>query len=80
MATEKEMLDALDKIDAVIAKPGMKPLAAPSAKSLCDEYKKIRAWLEIVLPFIEKIPVYGSKIAGAIRFLMTLADTACPVV
>ena len=79
MATEKDMLKALDKIDSVLAASRTRSKALPSAKSLCDQYKKIRTYLELVLPFIEKIPVYGSKIATAIRFLMTLADAACPI-
>lgn len=81
MATEKEMLAALDQIEGIVAESSMKALAIPTAQSLCVQYGKIRKYLEIALPLFEKfIPIYGSKIAGAIRFLMTIADTVCPAV
>lgn len=77
MATDKEMLDALDRIEGIVSEPGERALALPTAKSLCDQYLKIKKSLLIALPLIDRIPVYGSKIAGAIRFLMAIADTVC---
>lgn len=81
MATEKEMQAALDQIEGIVAASSAEAFAMPTAQSLCAQYEKIKKHLEIALPLIEKfIPIYGSKIAGAIRFLMTIADTVCPAV
>jgi hypothetical protein len=44
---------------------------------LCKKYKKIRPKIIAILPFIEKIPIYGKKIADLIRMLIKLADEAC---
>lgn len=46
---------------------------------LCKGYKAIKPLLSTALPLIERIPVYGPKIALAVRFLMRLADVVCPV-
>jgi len=80
MATDIEMLKALDKIESIVEKQGMDKLAVPTAKALCADYGKIKKYLEISLPLIDKIPVYGKKIAGAIRLLMTIADAICPAI
>jgi len=45
---------------------------------LCGTYRKVRPILKIAVPIIRKIPPIGGKIADAVEFLMTLADSFCP--
>ncbi len=45
----------------------------------CATYKTYRSILLTALPIIGHIPIYGSKIAAAISFLMNLADGVCQV-
>ncbi|HVF51682.1 MAG TPA: hypothetical protein VNA19_16475 [Pyrinomonadaceae bacterium] len=51
----------------------------PDIGQLCEQYNRLKPTLEIVVRIVERIPVYGSKAAQAIRFLMGLADMACPI-
>ncbi len=81
---EKSALQALEKIErAVLKHEAGKSRAATAAAtdiaSACKVYKQIQPWLTTALPLIEKIPVYGKKIAVAIRTLMQIADIACAV-
>jgi hypothetical protein len=78
MATDAQALEAFDALERELT-PREKGLESIDLKGLCDKYKSAKKYLEIVLPFIERIPVYGSKIGIAIRFLMKMADMACPV-
>lgn len=72
MATKDytEPLRALDKIEKTVA--GQK-----AGTDVCATYAKIKPLLEAALPLIAAIPVYGPKIAAAIKFLMALADKVC---
>lgn len=80
MSTEADALKALASIEKKLAtsvqKKGAKGL---DLGAICKQYKAIKPLLETALPLIEKIPVYGAKIAAAIRFLMKIADVACPI-
>ena len=78
MATEREMLAALDKIENTVLAPREAAIAVPDMASLCGTYRTIRPLLETALPLVKQIPVVGAKIANAISFLMTLADLAYP--
>lgn len=49
----------------------------PSKADLCAKYNKIKPFLETILPVIEKIPMFGKAVAGAIRLLMMIADSLC---
>ncbi len=51
--------------------------AAMDIAAACKVYNQIKPWLTTALPLIEKIPMYGKKIAVAIRTLMQIADVAC---
>jgi hypothetical protein len=73
-AVVKEGLDALNEIEKIASEPAPEDL-----KGICEKYKKIKPFLEKALIFVAMIPVYGSKIAAAIRFLMGVADTACTI-
>ena len=74
MATNNhaEALKALDKIETILTGP-----KALAAEDLCKTYAKIKPLLETALTLIGLIPVYGAKIAVAIKFLMSLADKMC---
>ena len=45
----------------------------------CNTYKTYRPILQTALPFVAKIPIYGSKIAAALTFLLSLADSVCNI-
>ena len=77
MATEQEMLTALDKAAAAVASPG---LTHSDASELCEKYKEIKKWILIFLPWITKIPGVGPKIVAILEFLMMLADKVCPAI
>lgn len=76
---EKDALQALGKIERAVAKheSGKLGAAAADLAAACKVYNQIKPWLTTALPLIERIPVYGKKIASAIRTLMQIADIAC---
>lgn len=45
---------------------------------MCQKYQTIKPMLLIALNLVDNIPAYGLKIASGIRFLMGMADMACP--
>ena len=83
MATDREILSAMEKLDKILSAPTAKALTAPRAKALnvdafCGVYRQIRPILIVVLPVIERIPIVG-KVAAAIRLLMKIADSVCNI-
>ncbi len=74
-ANDQKFLSALDSIDKELSAPQPQGL---SGSDLCATYKRIRSFLESILPMIKLIPLWGDKLASAIKFLMKLADTVCP--
>lgn len=79
MSSDKKMLEALDNIENIIKTDVKdKALVMPSSDSMCSKYHHIKKFIQIVLPYISKIPVYGSKIVVILEFLMTIADKLCP--
>jgi len=87
MATEKEALAALniEEAEALTALANIESVVtAPRAEAvnvvdLCKQYTQIKPWLETALGLIEKVPIYGKKIAAAVCFLIQIADLACPI-
>jgi hypothetical protein len=93
MTSEKAALQALDKISGAEARlnkvlttsamrrKGMaaKELALEDfdLKKICKEYSAIKQWVMMALPLVEAIPVYGKKIANALRMVMKVADVVC---
>ena len=77
MTTDTEAFKALTSLEAKLTTKRVTRDTDQGA--ICKQYKSIKPLLQAALPLIEKIPLYGSKIATAIRFLMTIADVACPV-
>lgn len=73
--THAEALKALDKIEKILAAPSARGFAATD---LCSTYAKIKPLLQTALTLVKLIPIYGSKIAAAIEFLMSIADKFCP--
>lgn len=65
--------------DTGSAEAGASAAAAVSISDLCKKYNQIKGTLELALKAVEKIPFIGKKAAKAIRFLMSVADFACPV-
>lgn len=74
MATEERMFTTLKTLSKKSVAAGTKK----GADDLCKQYMTLRPLIVAVLPFIEKIPLYGKKIADVIRFLMSIADKICP--
>jgi hypothetical protein len=77
MATEQEGLEALNQIESVLQEQET-VRGIPSLDQMCAQYRDVRPLVDKSLWLIELIPVYGSKIAGTIRFLTKVADLACP--
>jgi hypothetical protein len=71
--SEQEALSALDRISTELSTPRKSDLG-----SLCATYRTIKPFLAGVIFLVERIPKVGKKIADAIRFLMSVADVACP--
>ncbi len=51
--------------------------ALPSKEELCKVYHKVRPIIEVALPWLRRIPLYGSGIAAAVEFLVKVADLLC---
>jgi hypothetical protein len=77
MATEQEGLEALNQIESALQEQEA-VRGIPDLGQVCEQYRNVRPLVEKSLWLIEIIPVYGSKIAGTIRFLTKVADLACP--
>ena len=76
MPKEHEGLEALNQIESTLQEEAVRGI--PSLSDLCQQYKKVKPMVEKALGLIEIIPIYGTKIAVAMRFLMKVADVACP--
>jgi hypothetical protein len=74
--TEQEQR-ALENLAAEFSTPAGRGPEEDSGQ-LCEKYRKVRPFIEGALTFIEKIPIYGKAIAGAIRLLLGIADMDCP--
>jgi ERCC4-type nuclease len=72
---------AMDHLEKVLQSPqGTTPSAeALDVNDLCDKYHSIRAALTVLVKILKKIPGIGAKAAAALEFLMSLANTVCPV-
>ncbi len=73
MSTEEKQFATLTSLAKKAASVG----TAPDPQKICAEYKKLRPFMVAVLPFIEKIPLYGKKIGAVVRYLMSMADHCC---
>ena len=78
MTEDKELIEALSKVEQTVGHTRTTRGALPDFKTVCENYRSVRPMLEKALPLIEKVPLYGGKIATAIRFLMAVANVACP--
>ncbi len=72
--TDQEGLEALEQFASAAAEAAPQDLG-----SICQKYRELKPTIERILRFVERIPVYGKRIADVIRFLMGVADIACPV-
>lgn len=78
MITEAKALAALESISIEVGKANAHKGISLDLGTLCETYRAIRPKLIAALVLIDLIPVYGKKIGDAIRFLMSMADVACP--
>lgn len=77
VTSDADSLKALTAIErGLTAKTSKEPV---DVDGLCKKYRAIKPLLETALPLVERIPVYGPKIALALRFMMRLADVVCPI-
>jgi hypothetical protein len=80
MKLTNEEAAALDQIDSILQKGKTAASAEGLSESeLCDKYHSLRGALLILVKILKKIPGIGAKAAAALEFLMSLADTVCPV-
>jgi hypothetical protein len=77
MPTEQEALEALNQIESTLQEQEA-VRGIPDLGQLCEQYRNIKPLVEKALWLVEIIPIYGSKVAMAIRFLTKVADLACP--
>ena len=81
MPTDRQALAALDDIDRILSERIGRPLTVEKRASGIDdlsaEYWEIRMRLDTGLTLVNKIPVYGRRIATAVRFLMQICDRHC---
>jgi len=75
MTGEREALEALDNAVAEITRAQ----SERGPEDFCNTYHNFRKTVETWLPFIEAFPLFGKNVGEAVRFLMKLADVACPV-
>jgi len=61
------LADLEDKLAGDPAKP----------RELCRQYCAMRDSITPILPFVERIPIYGRTIAKIIRTLMEIANQFC---
>ena len=75
MTTEAQSIVALEAIGRELSPT--RTQESFDVRTICEQYQKVKTYLTLALPFIEKLP-YGSAISAAIKLLMNLADIACP--
>lgn len=82
---EAASFSALTKVAKVLSKPArpgqLESFSVGNLKpqDMCKLYAQIKPSLELALPLIARVPVYGNMIVLAIGLLMKLADVACPI-
>jgi hypothetical protein len=78
---ERQLSEAFAELDRQLAPPAGAREAAVDPQSLCQRYNQAKPTIERVLGLVENIPIpLVRQIAGIVRFLMGVADTACAVV
>ncbi len=70
-------LDSVKRLEAEMARL-QKVEGVPSKAEICKYYRELKPVLDSILPFLEKIPVWGKQVADGIRLLMKLLDGFCP--
>jgi hypothetical protein len=75
-ASEQEEIAALDRIEREL---GGVQAEGVDLKQLCKQYNSLKGTLQTVVGIINKVPVIGSKLATAVKFVMQVADVACVI-
>jgi hypothetical protein len=70
-----EALAALERLESEIA--GVSATDSLDRDQVCEQYRRIKPLLNTAITLVQAIPVYGPRIAAAIRFLMGIADRVC---
>jgi len=70
-----EALAALERLEAEIG--SVSATESLDRNQMCEQYRRIKPLLNTAITLVQAIPVYGPRIAGAIRFLMGIADQVC---
>ena len=71
----EEALAALERIESEFGQSRLESAVDPG--QICQQYQQIKPLLNTALTLVQAIPIYGPRIAGAIRLLMGIADTLC---
>lgn len=77
MTENNDFLNSIREIERSIS--GDSEISSMDTKNLCEVFNRIKAPLETVLPYIEKIPGFGSTVASAVRILIAIASSACKI-
>lgn len=78
MAVEdREFLAALDRLDEMEHPSRALAAVAISPSDICRTYQQLKPIIDTVLRYLERIPVFGKKVADLIRRLEALLDMVC---
>lgn len=77
MEGDREFLESLQSVDQALAGQGA-GAESLAGVDLCGVYNKIKGPLGIIIPIVERIPLYGKTIASALRLLQQFGDQYCP--
>ncbi|AVO37066.1 hypothetical protein [Pukyongiella litopenaei] len=75
MTTDAEFMDAITEIDRELT--GLESEALPSKAELCEQFNKIKPWVQKILPVVEAIPVWGGTLAKVLRLLLMIGSSVC---
>lgn len=75
MADNVSFMEEVRQLQSAIEK--YRTVEAPSKADICAYYKTLKPILTAILPFLEKIPVWGKQVADAIQLLMKSLDGFC---
>jgi hypothetical protein len=76
-ASDQDIIKAAADLKAELEQPRLEAFALDPAE-LCKTYSKVKGSLEVLLPAIGLIPVYGAPVASAVKMLMNIANKLCP--
>lgn len=75
MTSDAEFMNAITEIDKELT--GLEAEALPSKAELCEQFNKIKPWVQKILPVVEAIPVWGGTLAKVLRLLLMIGSSVC---